>query len=196
MARRCYISFKTEDVDYKLYIQNHLDVDMVDRSLDEPIDSTDEDYILRRIREDYLSDSTVTIHLIGAYGAENRGLYEQRFIKRELRASLYNGVGNTRNGILGVVLPTVHDVIYGGQYACHRCGGSHEYVGLNDATTIWEFWYNYYLPNGMCAHSEPDRYCVLVPWNDFTSAPNRWIEYAFAKRASLIADKVRVYPPR
>ena len=99
MARKCYISFKTEDIYYKNYILTHLDVDMIDKSLSEPINSNDEDYIMRVIRQDYLSDSTVTIHLIGLYGAENRGAYEQRFIKRELQASLYHGAGNTQNGL-------------------------------------------------------------------------------------------------
>lgn len=62
-------------------------------------------YILQRIRDDYLADSTVTIHLIGAYGPEKRGWYEQQHTKRELGASLYDGTSNTKSGILGVVLP-------------------------------------------------------------------------------------------
>ena len=115
MGHKCFISFKKEDELYKLTIQNWVDknkIDMIDKSLDEPINSYDEEYIMRRIRQDYLSDSTVTIFLIGTYSAENLGTYEQRFIKRELQASLYNGVGNSRNGILGVVLPNMYDKIY------------------------------------------------------------------------------------
>ena len=57
-------------MDYKKYIQNNLDIDMIDKSLNEPINSTNEDYIMRKIREDYLQDSTVTIHLIGQYSSE------------------------------------------------------------------------------------------------------------------------------
>ena len=82
MGHKCYISFKTKDSYYKNYIQTDLDIDMIDKSLDEPIQSDNEDYILRKIREDYLSDSTVTIHLIGQYSAESLGKEEQRFIKR------------------------------------------------------------------------------------------------------------------
>src|SRR4051812_2640232 len=104
MARKCYISFKTEDAGYKKYIQDHLAIDMIDKSLDVPIDSTDEDYILSCIRRDYLADSTVTIHLIGEHSAENLGAFEQRFIKRELQGSLYNSQANPRNGILGIAL--------------------------------------------------------------------------------------------
>ena len=64
MAHKCFISFKTEDMDYKKKIQEDMDIDMIDKSLDEPINSDDEDYIMRKIREDYLADSTVTISII------------------------------------------------------------------------------------------------------------------------------------
>lgn len=126
MAHTCYISFKAEDIAYKEAIQPSDSVDIIDKSLNEPIDSDDEDYILQKIRSEYLSHSTVTIHLIGAYGAEDRGQYEQRFIKRELQASLYNAKGNTKNGILGVVLPSMKATVYGGSYECFTCGGSRQ----------------------------------------------------------------------
>jgi len=183
-----------EDVSYKEHIQEKLDVDMVDKSLDETIDSDDEDYIMRKIREDYLSDSTVTIHLIGSYSAENKGWEEQKFIKRELQASLYNGQGNTRSGILGVVLPTMYDQIYAGSGTCSTCGNIHNYVNVNDSTTVKEFSYNYYIPHDKCAWSEDDRYCVLVKWSDFEADPNKYIDDAFDKRDEPIADKTKVRP--
>ena len=104
MGHKCFISFKTEDESYKKEIQDDLDIDMIDKSLNEAINSDDEDYIMRKIREDYLSDSTVTIFLIGNKSAENTFWEDQTYIKRELQASLYNGENNTRNGILGVVI--------------------------------------------------------------------------------------------
>lgn len=69
MVHKCFISFKTEDKDYKRKI--HEDLDMIDKSLHISIDSDNEDCIMRKIREDYLSDSTVMIFLIGEYSAEN-----------------------------------------------------------------------------------------------------------------------------
>jgi MTH538 TIR-like domain (DUF1863) len=114
VARKCFISFKTEDIVYKVAIQNDPRVDMVDKSLDQPINSTDEDYIMQAIRRDNLSDSTVTVHLIGASSAGSLGDSEQRFIKRELQASLYNGENNRRSGILGIVLPNMYDEVYKG----------------------------------------------------------------------------------
>lgn len=195
MKRKCYISFKTEDMYYKNYIQTSLDVDMIDKSLNEPINSTDEDYIMRVIRQNYLSDSTVTIFLIGLFGAENRGEYEQRFIKRELQASLYHGIGNTQNGILGLVLPSMTSTIYGGDYQCYSCGGTHNSVRINDATVVREFSYNYYIPKpNKCSWSEEDRFCILTRWEDFIKAPNYYIEQAFKKRSADISNYTRVRP--
>ena len=154
-----------------------------------------EDYILRKIREDYLSDSTVTIFLIGKHSSENLGEYEQRFIKRELQASLYHGKGNTKSGILGVVLPSMIDTVYGGSYNCLDCGGSHNYVGINDTTVIKEFSYNYYIPSpGKCSWSYDDRYCVVVKWSDFINNPSIYIDQAYNKRDEPISEKTRVKP--
>ena len=194
MGHKCYISFKREDSNYKKKIQEDLDIDMIDKSLDEAIDSDDEDYILRKIIEDYLAKSTVTIHLIGLNSAESLGWEEQKFIKRELQASLYNGVGNTQNGLLGVVLPSAYDLVFKGSYNCSTCGNSHTYVNVKD-TTISEFSFNYYIPNGgKCCWTEDDRFCVLVKWADFVDAPETYIDQAFNKRDQPIADKTKVRP--
>ena len=48
MSHKCFISFKTEDKEYKRYIQEDLKIDMIDKSLNTPINSTDEDYIMRK----------------------------------------------------------------------------------------------------------------------------------------------------
>ena len=149
---------------------------------------------MRKIRENYLSDSTVTIFLIGEKSAENLPFENQNFLKRELQASLYNGVGNTKNGILGVVLPNMYERVYGGKGICSACGNSHNYVNINNNTTISEFAYNYYIPNTKCAWSEEDRYCVLVKWNDFCADPETYIDKAFNKRNQPISDKIKVKP--
>ena len=195
MAHKCYISFKMEDCAYKDAIRNLPNVDMIDKCLNDEINSWDEDYIMRKIREDYLSDSTVTIFLIGQYSNENLGWNEQRFIKRELQASLYHGVGNTRNGILGIVLPEMTDSIYTGSYKCWSCGGEHNGVNVGDSTTIKEFYKNYYLDNkGKCSYTEDDRYCVLAKWEEFIITPNYYIDKAFDKRSHPISSKVIVRP--
>lgn len=194
MSHKCFISFKTEDKEYKRYIQEDLKIDMIDKSLNTPINSTDEDYIMRKIREDYLSDSTVTIHLIGEYSAENLLYENQAYIKRELQASLYNGENNTKNGILGIVLPNMYDKIFKGSEVCSVCGKSHNIVCINDSTVVKEFSYNYYIPKDGCSWSEEDRFCVLVKWNDFVKNPELYINKAFDKRSSLISAKTKVRP--
>ena len=198
MGHRCFISFKKEDERYKKEIQRWCDaskVDMIDKSLNNAIDSENPDYVMRKIREDYLSDSTVTIFLIGTHSAEVLGREEQQYIKRELQASLYNGEGNSRNAILGVVLPEMYSAIYKGTYLCSTCHKNHNWVAINDDTVIKEFSRNYYLnSHGNCAYSDDDRYCVLVKWDDFKLNPNQYIEMAYNKRGQEIAKDVIVYP--
>jgi hypothetical protein len=194
LGHKVYISFKTEDADYKAAIQALPNLDYVDKSLNDPINSTDPDYILQRIREDYLNDSTVTIFLIGSYSAENLGSIEQYYIKKELQASLYNSALSRKSGILGVVLPSVESAVYDGAYNCWSCNGKHNLVRLNNGTVISEFSYNYYIPNGKCAHKEDDRYCVMTTWAGFEADPNAWIDEAFEKRTAPIAAKTKVRP--
>lgn len=197
MAHRVFISHKREDKEYKNYIQNNLGIDMIDKSLDEAIDSDDEDYVMRKIREDYLSDSTVTVFLIGAHSSENKGVKEQVYIKRELQASLFDGKANSKNGILGIVLPDMYDRVYKGSYLCDKCKGTHNHVAINDDTVIREFSFNYYikpLADGKCSWSEDDRFCVLVKWDEFVISPEKYIDQAFDKRNSDISSKTKVKP--
>lgn len=64
------------------------------------IQSTDTDYVMRRIRERFLSESTVTIVLLG------RCTWARRYVDWELQASLRSGQYTTPNGLLGIKLPT------------------------------------------------------------------------------------------
>jgi hypothetical protein len=195
MKHSCYISFKTEDFSYKKYIQDNLSVSMIDKSLNERINSDNRDYIMQRIRTDYLSDSVVTIFLIGQYSAENSPNQCQDYIKRELQASLYNGVGNTRNGILGVVLPEMKERIFCGSYTCSNCGKTHNTINIMDGTVIKEFCQNYYIePHSHCGWRDEDRYCVLANWDDFVHDAEGCIEQAYKKRSEPIANKVVVFP--
>ncbi len=199
MAHKCFISFKKEDQKYREEIDKLFDEsDVINKGLDKRINSSDGDYIMKKIREDYLKDSTVTLFLIGEHSSENEGFDslgqdKNYFIKKELQSSLYNGQGNTRNGILGVVLPSMYDRIYKGTYTCSTCGKSHNHVSINDSTVIKEFSENYYLePHSGCAWSEEERYCILVKWDDFINNPEKYINDAFEKRSSELSEKVHV----
>ena len=199
MAHKCFISYKKEDKYYREEIDKLFDDrDVINKGLDTVINSDDGDYIMKKIRDNYLKDSTVTLFLIGQHSSENEGVDylgqdKNYFIKKELQSSLYNRQGNTRNGILGVVIPSMYNSIYKGEYTCQSCGKSHNHVAINDNTVIKEFSENYYLkPHSGCAWSEDERYCVLVKWDDFIINPEKYINKAYEKRESDVSDKVHV----
>lgn len=87
---------ETFDHERKVFIARALGVGMEQ----DIIDSTDTDYVMRRIRESYLKDSTVTIVLIG------KCTWARRYIDWEIQASLRHGETVTPNGLLGIVLPS------------------------------------------------------------------------------------------
>lgn len=199
MAHKCFISFKKEDQWYRNKIDDLFSAsDIINKGLDRVIDSYDGDYIMQTICQDYLKDSTVTVFLIGIHSSENEGYdYMGRrknyFIERELQASLYNGRGNTRNGILGVVLPEMYDRIYKGTLPCLVCGKTHSTVDIDDSTVIREFSKNYYIePHSGCSWTEDERYCVLVKWDDFVVNPELYVDMAFDKRSREIINKVKI----
>lgn len=199
MGNKCFISYKKEDQAYRDELDNVLEsADVINKGLDRTIDSDDGDYIMQTIRNEYLKDSTVTLFLIGTHSSEyegydSKGQRKNYFIEHELQASLYDGDGNTRNGILGVILPEMDSKICGSQYQCPVCGNMHQIIRLDDATVIREFHMNCYIePHSGCAWSEDERYCVLVRWEDFIDNPTHWIDCAYNKRDSEIAEKVKV----
>ena len=67
---------------------------------DDFINSNDGDYVMSQIREKYLSDSTVTIVLMGTC------THSRRYIDWEIKSSLRQG-NYTPNGLLGIVLPSL-----------------------------------------------------------------------------------------
>lgn len=181
---------------YKKRIQDNNDIEMIDKSLDNPINSTNPDYVMQKIRDDYLKDSSVTIFLIGQHSAENDFNEDQQYIKKELQASLYHSQFHGRNGILGIVIPSMYVKIFKGSYKCNNCGNNHNDVEINDDTVIKEFSANYYIQEGhtSCAWSPDERYCLLVRWEDFINNPNKYIDNAFDKTKEPIVSKIKVRP--
>ncbi|MDP3034027.1 MAG: TIR domain-containing protein [Methanobacteriaceae archaeon] len=64
------------------------------------IDSKDTSYVMRRIRELYLKDSTVTLVMFG------KCTWARKYVDWEIQASLRNSDNITPNGLLGVKLPS------------------------------------------------------------------------------------------
>ena len=63
---------------------------------DDFIDSDDKDYVMRRIREKYLSNTTVTIVLIGECTKA------RKYVDWEIASTLRNDPVNGRSGLLGI----------------------------------------------------------------------------------------------
>jgi len=87
---------ETFDKEREVFIARALGVDMEQ----DIIDSDDSEYVMRRIRELYLKDSTVTIVLIG------KCTWARRYVDWEIQASLRHGEETTPNGLIGIVLPS------------------------------------------------------------------------------------------
>ena len=67
-------------------------------STDDFIDSTKPEYVMSRIRDKYLGDSTVTIVLLGSC------THSRRYVDWEIKTSLRKGT-YTPNGLVGIILP-------------------------------------------------------------------------------------------
>lgn len=108
IRRKCFISYHHADQDAVNQFVRDFDHEydtLIARGLGEEmpgdvIGSTNTDYVMRRIRERFLSDSTVTIVILG------RCTWARRYVDWELQASLRNGEYTMPNGLLGIRLPT------------------------------------------------------------------------------------------
>jgi hypothetical protein len=70
---------------------------------DDFVDSDDTDYIMGRIREEYLANSTVTIVLVGGC------TWARRFVDWEVYSSLRRYTNYAPSGLLAITLPSVSD---------------------------------------------------------------------------------------
>jgi MTH538 TIR-like domain (DUF1863) len=104
--RKCFVSYHVADIDEVSTFLETFGPEFIPRSVgvteeDDFIDSTDEDYIKRRIREMYLSDSTVTIVLMG------KCTWSRKFVDWEISSSLRDDTKNKRSGLLVITLPSM-----------------------------------------------------------------------------------------
>lgn len=92
---KCFVSYHVGDADEVERFIDDFATEFIPRVIgvsdeDDFIDSSDDDYILRRIREKYLTDSSVTIVLIG------RCTWARRFVDWEVSSSLRDDSGDGR----------------------------------------------------------------------------------------------------
>lgn len=67
---------------------------------DNLINSNDPEYVMRRIRSEYIGDSTVTIVLVG------KCTHSRRYVDWEIKGSLRQGAESLPNGLIGIHMPS------------------------------------------------------------------------------------------
>lgn len=105
---KCFVSYHVDDIAEVETFLNEFGTEFIPRSVgvtveDDFVDSTDEDYIKQRIRELYLTDSTVTIVLLGSC------TWARKFVDWEISSSLRNDANNKRSGLLVYPLPSMQN---------------------------------------------------------------------------------------
>jgi Thoeris protein ThsB, TIR-like domain len=118
------------------------------------INSNNDEYIMSRIRQLYLSDSTVTIVLIG------NCTWARRYIDWEIQSSLRSGEKTTPNGLLGIKLPSYSS----GKYP-YRLNAN-------------------LLPTTRGLLTPDDCYARVMDYPTTTEQLMKWIEDAFSARTS------------
>ncbi|WP_315334961.1 TIR domain-containing protein [Propionibacterium acidifaciens] len=108
IRHKCFISYHHDDeIEVERFIRqfdNNQDV-LITRGIGagmagDVINSNNDDYIMRRIRELYLKDTTVTIVLVGRY------TWTRKFVDWEVAASLRNTPNVNRSGLMAITLPS------------------------------------------------------------------------------------------
>ena len=101
VKHRCFVSYnKVNSTAVKDFVEEFSDVftaktvGVTDE--DDFINSDDNEYVMRRIREKYLSNTTVTIVLIGECTKA------RKYVDWEIASSLRNDPVNGRSGLLGI----------------------------------------------------------------------------------------------
>lgn len=109
--RKCFISYHHADEDEVQAFITAFDHDhdvLIARGIGasmsgDIINSINAEYIMARIREKYLRDTTVTIAMVG------QCTWSRKFVDWELAASLRNTASYNRNGLMAITLPSAAD---------------------------------------------------------------------------------------
>ena len=105
---KCFLSYHVDDADEvaafvedygEAFIAKVLGISLED----DFVDSDDTDYVMDQIREKYLTDSTVTIVMVG------KCTWSRRFVDWEIYSTLRNDKNNKRSGLMAITLPSAAD---------------------------------------------------------------------------------------
>ena len=104
VRRKCFISYYGGDrIEVDAFLEQFGEI-LIPKAIgvsdgDDFINSTNSDYVMSKIRDKYLGDSTVTLCMIGTC------THSRRYVDWELKASLRRGA-YTPNGLVGILLPS------------------------------------------------------------------------------------------
>lgn len=201
VLHKTFISYHHENEQYEKnqIIEKFEGDDFIDASVhDGDIDTTlSEEFIMRKIREEYLGKSTVTLVIIGEETAQ------RPFINSEIQASLW---GNNPNGLLGVAT----DELYSKIFNHGTCSGTNCDCKVRTPQN-----HSFYLPELVYKNRKIDRnldleyqpchfndsllYCSLINFSTFINDPDYYINETFDKRDNLnyeIAKKLSRNAPK
>jgi hypothetical protein len=107
---RCFVSYHVDDTDEVEQFLADLGHVMIATVVgvteeDDFVDSDDTDYIMDRIREKYLSTTTVTIVMVGTC------TWARKFVDWEIYSSLRNYKTYKPSGLMAITLPSMTGVI-------------------------------------------------------------------------------------
>jgi hypothetical protein len=104
---KCFVSYRVTDKEEVERFLDDFGTEFIPRSVgvteEDDFIQSDDDYVKRRIREEYLTDSTVTIILLGSC------TWSRKFIDWEISSSLRNDTSNRRSGLLAIPLPSMEN---------------------------------------------------------------------------------------
>ena len=137
---KVFISFHEQDIDHKVKFVCQMGERIIDGSVDTGnIDDTGlkTTAVRQKIRDEYISDATVTIVLVG------RRTWQRKHVDWEIGASIRKTRKNSRCGLLGILLPNHPD--YGKAHNLRRvpprladnCEGENPYALLYDWPDPW-----------------------------------------------------------
>lgn len=201
VRHKTFISYhhRNEQPEKDEIIDNFGGEDFIDTSVhDGDIDTTlPEDSIMRKIRDKYLKDSTVTLVIVGEETAQ------RPFINSEIQASLW---GSSPNGLLAVAT----DDLYNKIYENGTCSGMNCNCKVRNPRD-----HSFYLPELVYKNREIDRnkdistspchyndsqiYCSLTKFSTLINDPDKYINAAFDKREGLnyeIAKRLSANTPK
>ena len=162
---KVFLSYHHNDDHWKNQFVRLFGDDFIDKSVEDgDIDDSNlkVDTIRQKIRDDFISDATVTVVLIGPC------TWQRKHVDWEIGSSLRDTKLNSRCGLLGILLPNHHDARKGKYNRCRVPPRLADNLRGNDP------------------------FAKIYDWTSDSLAIPRWIHEAFNRRNGTAPDNSRV----